>query len=413
MKWVGGTVGRTNVGLSRKLVRAGLGCTAAAAGMVTVPARADDRLTVDVSAGVSAATNPFLVAGPDTGAASAFLSIQPQFTRTTPVSTLAIRAYGRIEQYTHRYGTDDAGEVSLQYTRRLSERVTVRGGGAFRTNRSNSLDLLSARAPGVGVAPIIVVPVNDVTYIGRQLRTYSGSANLGATFALDPRSSLDIDGAVGFYTFKDPTLSDYRYAQQQIGYGRALSERTRLTANVSVSETDYRRTRVGDSIVVSPLVGVETTLSERLKATVQVGASISSVRQTSGARDHRTTVAFRASLCNEKDGNSACLRVDRSAQPTATGGIATFTSVGASFSRRISRQDTLSLDGSFSRTSDSTLINGHPTYVAAGAELNHNLKGRLYLFGGTQFSQVFDNGAGRKANFQGRIGVRYQFGGLK
>ena len=54
------------------------------------PAAAEQKFFIDASAGVDVGTNPFLVSGSDTSAASAFVELAPQFSISDEVSKVSV-----------------------------------------------------------------------------------------------------------------------------------------------------------------------------------------------------------------------------------------------------------------------------------------------------------------------------------
>lgn len=385
------------------------GATLACLGAGTANA-AEKRVAIDLSTGGSAATNPFLSTGPNGGAASAFIEIAPQFSQKDEISTVSLRGNVRLDQYSRRYDRDESAAVSLDVTRQLSETMTLRGGASARSNRSSAQDILTERAVELVAVPGLQPSQNDVSYIGLRTRTLSLAANVGATFRLGPKDTVDTDVATGLYKFMDPQFADYRYANQQLGYSRWLSERTGLKASIGLGEIDYLGRKAGDALIVSPLVGMETQLAGELSASVQVGLSFTSIRPITGARKHGAGLALRASLCRNRLSGRLCLNANRSSQPTALGDVTTLTAVGASLGRRLGPKDDIQLGINLSRSSGSSSSTGHPAFLGASLDLNHEVRRRFSLFAGLKYADIYDSGAARRANYQVRAGLRYHFG---
>ena len=100
------------------------------------------RISTDVSAGVAVGTNPYLQGGDNTSGVSAFVEVAPMLTYEDEVSSLTLRGRARIQPYLKRYSTDDALSLDLNVTRKLSDRLAVRGAAGFQTNRSSAQDIL-------------------------------------------------------------------------------------------------------------------------------------------------------------------------------------------------------------------------------------------------------------------------------
>jgi hypothetical protein len=140
---------------------------------VMTPAAAQNRLTVDASASVGVATNPFLDVGSTPTAISPTLDLQASF-------------------YNHDYGTNASATIQGSGTHKLSEYTSINASLGYFNTIVGTLN--NVRVP-VG----IVVPVgsdlpdfvNDPALggIGRRRQSYQASGNLVSM--LSPRDQVE------------------------------------------------------------------------------------------------------------------------------------------------------------------------------------------------------------------------------
>jgi hypothetical protein len=377
-------------------------------------ALAREELSVDVAAGGAASTNPFLDVRGKTGSPSAFVEVSPLLTIEDEVSTVSLRGQGRVEQFNHGR-TEESALVDLDVNRRETDRLSLRAGARFHTSRGSARDVLTSGTLGLEPLPGVIPELTDVSFVGRRTRTSVATARLGASYALSDRESLDGDLSVGVNRFKDPLLFDYRFANQEVGYTRALSQRTSLNLSVGLSEVDYARGRAGDSVTVTPLVGFTRQLSESTRGSISIGASHSRVRRADGSTDGKTGFALRGNLCNTQVRGRICLDAERSAQPTAIGDVSTLTSFRITGSRQLSSRDTLNLTARASRSAGTGgfLVREKAWFVGASAELARKFDPRLEVFGRGSFADIYDRTPSPRADLRGELGVRYRFGALR
>jgi hypothetical protein len=86
---------------------------AAAASVCLSPcvASAQSRASVDVSAGATAASNPYLLDGPNTSAAGVNLTIRPSLTVETGTSSVTFGGDLSFEEFFDKYGLDDSFQL--------------------------------------------------------------------------------------------------------------------------------------------------------------------------------------------------------------------------------------------------------------------------------------------------------------
>lgn len=376
------------------------------------------RFSTDVSAGVAVATNPYLQAGPSTAAASGFVEIAPMLTGEDEVSTISLRGWARFEPYVSRYSPDAALSLDLNATRRLSDRLSLRGSAGFRTSRSSAQDILSNQqlslAPVVGLNPL----TTDISFVGQQTRTTSLSAQIGATYRPSAIDHLDLDLGIGQQRFSQQGLADFRNATAEVRYTRSLSERTAVTLGASLGRIDYLGRRAGDATIVTPHIGLEQQLAENLRLSASLGFSHTRLRRVDDSYASQNTLAVSASICQDRVHGKFCVSLDRSSQPTALGDVRNVTSVAAAFTQRFGERDELQVNANFSRTSGSGPAGsgsggGPATFVGASAEFTRKLSPRLSWFAGASYSDIYQTNNPRRADLQARAGIRIRLGDLR
>jgi hypothetical protein len=383
--------------------------------LVGGPAAAREQVSVDVATGVAGSTNPFLELGRDTEAVSGFIEVSPLLTIEDEVSVVSVRGVARLSQYSNGYGLESSGSVNLDVTRRQTDRLTLRAGATLRSDRGNTRDVLTGSAILAEPVPGISQQVDDISFIGRRTRTTSVSARAGASYRLTDLDQLDADFGLGAYRFKDPRLSDYRYANQEVGYVRGLSARTSLRASLGLAEVDNLGRRTGDSLIVTPLVGVTQKLSETTRASLAVGPTFTRVRLPDGSHESSTGWAARGSFCADQARGDFCVNLDRGSEPTALGNVQTLTALRFVGDRRLSDRDTVQLTGNVSRTGGGGvgLRDNKRWFVGASGEYARQFTPRFSAFGRASFADIYDRGLSRRADLRSELGVRYRFGAIR
>jgi len=386
-----------------------------AATVWATPSLAADRVFAVVSGGAMAATNPFLLPGTDTHGESVFIDVAPEYSSKSEVSTLSLRGYARVEQYRRRYSRDELYSTDLDYSRKLSERFSLRAGAGFRSSRASSQDLFFGLPEIAGGTAGVPMPTLDVSTFGRGDRVRVLTGRLGTTVLLGPRDSALLDLRVSDNHYDGTNLYSYLLATQEARYNRQLSESTDIYLSVSVTEANYRNRREGDALIVAPVLGLRKRLSQTLELSADVGPSWSSVVEPLGTRTKSTTVALHGQLCDNRERAKLCIAASHTAQPTALGRVRKETRIDGSSTLLLSEQDRLQLNAAYGRTGESvTRQNLRPaSLVNASAEISHTIRQRLTLFASSTYGDLIESGVDRRANFQFRAGVRYFLGALQ
>ena len=384
-----------------------------AVGMGSTESLAADRLSMDLSAGVTAARNPFLETGPRTSGQSAFAQITPQFVSTNEISTFDVRGDARLDQYIRRYSRDESYAVEADYSRKISGRMTIRAGSTLRSSRSSAQDILfNPTGSGIPTAGI-PEPIKDLTAFGQRIRSTNITVRGGAGFMLGPQQRADIDVSLSQYRYGGGVgLFDYQTASQDTRYTRQLSERTSVFGRATFTEINYFGRQNGNGLIIRPALGISKQLTSTINFSLDGGASFSNVVQFDGSHAKITTFAFRGKLCSQRETAKVCLNADRSSQPTALGHIQTLTRVEFDYDHKLNENDRVLVTASFSRTSESSpnFVDKPASFVGALAEYSHRTSKRLTLFASSNFADIYETGVTRRANVQVRAGIRFHFG---
>lgn len=381
----------------------------------------EPQVTVDVSAGASVSTNPFLYVD-SKAAAAATLEVRPMIVWENESGRTSLDGTLRLAQYSQRYGNDFSGRAGVASNQKLDERTTLSMAGFYQTSRSVVQDgfFFPIEAPlDPGSIPDPSIPPVDTSIAGVRTRRQNAGASIGLSHAIDERSS--VDAGVSFdAAFVDRNVGfDYQNLSGHIGYQRQLTERTALTASVSVGRVNYLGRRVGDSTIISPQLGLRQKLNSRLSLVAGAGFSYVRTDLVTGVRSGRTSFSGDVGLCDEGRNRTLCVSANRSAQPTALGGVSNVTAIAVNYDAQLSEKDRLAFSGRYGRTDQSGEA-GFPLQtritdiVGASATYSRKLSDRVSLNVTPAFTKIYSNTQGRRdANYSLMVGVTVRFGKLR
>lgn len=384
-------------------------------------AAAAQEVSVDVSAGASVSTNPFLYADSKTVGAGT-LDVRPMVVWENESGRTALDGNLRLVQYSSRYGNDFSGRVGVTSNQRLNERTTLRMASYYQTSRSVVQDgfFFPIEAPlDPGSMPDPTIPPIDTSIAGLRTRRQHASASVDISHAIDERSSVDaglsLDGA-----FVDRNVGfDYQDLSGHVGYQRQLSERTAVTASVSAGRVNYLGRKIGDSRIISPQIGLRQQINSRVS--LIAGAGISNVRMDveGGRKVSRTSFSGNIGLCDQGLNRTMCLSAERSARPTALGGVSNVTAVAVTYNAQLSEKDHLAFSGRYGRT-DQGVAAGFPLQtrvsdiVGASATYSRKMSDRVSLNVTPAYTKIYGDTQGRRdANYSLMVGVTVRFGKLR
>jgi hypothetical protein len=123
-------------------------------------------------------------------------------------------------------------------------------------------------------------------------------------------------------------------------------------------------------------------------------------------------------ICNRGLNNAFCFSAQRSAQPTALGGVATVSSLGVTYEQTLSQVDSLAISGRYGKTDQSaeawlpTLVR-NTDILSASANYRRKLGDRMSVFISPSFARVYDTTQKRDSNFTLSAGLSRRFGRLR
>ena len=369
-------------------------------------------IAVNVSGGVHYSTNPFLATGPDLGAAVSTVSVNPVIEQRSPRSSLAVSGTVGLVNYSRRYSDSVDYGAGVDFTRALTPKLNLRTSLDY--DNSASGNNFRPEAVQLNALPSILLPGDDITLLGSQVRrsTFRGAA--GFSYQPTTRStwSLDYSGLISrlpngaFAGFG--SQSDYSDISQTFGYSRQLDERTRVGANLGISKVNYRGTSLGDSRIISPGINVSTRIGQRWALSGGVGMSL--VRQnTAIGPQNSNNLSFNASLCRDETRTSACVNAARSVAPSAFGLTRKTTSIGASYNYRLSGRESLGFSGNYNRSDELDGLGlSNIEFYSGSAQYRREFRNRLSLTVDAGFSRATYNSTRSEA--RAGVGLAYRLG---
>lgn len=415
------------IGRTRRVRLDAVALTALACAVWPATAHAETRAYVDLSAGATAATNPFLQTGSGNGSIGVSAEVRPALVSENEVQRLELSGDFRVTQYLQRHGTEPAGGVNLSVSRRLSEYITAFGGVSFRSSRQSLRDSLRSRIEGLALGDAASTPpvgepsVPRIEYpdlIDFDLdqagsRTNMLQANAGLAVRLSAKDSVSIGLSTILNRYDDDRRSDFRYSAASVGYARQVSPRTDVTLDVTVGESAYLDQREGDGYLATALVGIQRRLNTSLTLSAKAGLThVRSARAVAG-HDDSTSWAASLSLCDARANRSICLNAARTAQPTSEAGVNTVTTAGVDFSQMLNQRDRLSLSAQYARTGEIErgLGRSAQTLMGASATLSRSISQRLSAFVSPSFER--QSSFSTRTNYQVSAGISYRLGAVR
>lgn len=349
------------------VVRSGL--AGAAAGVcLMVPgsaAWADSRLELGTSLEVSASNNPLLLVGP--AGRSALLvegSVSPSWELRAATATTRASGTLRFRRYSRLYKEFTSGSVELERDGRLSEALSYKGLVSY--DRSLTVDV-----------------VDDIS---AAIDPSSLRNRLGGEASLQWRPGLRGEWNVGtnyerVWFDEATTARNYRALGVTAGYFHALSEATRLGAQV---RANFNRSAASDINVVGLLARVEHRLGPAWRVKASGGVErVDPVGRTVGPRPvvGGTFASGEIELCREGAYLDLCAKGALASQATGLGTVRRRLSLESRLSYRLSERTTFGLSGNYERpVGGGGVVGGAGPIVAAGSrslQLRADLDRRL------------------------------------
>lgn len=383
-----------------------------------VQAQTTPSVSVDVSLGGTADSNPFLETN-GASTISATLQVEPRVYWEDETTSIAIDANLRLSQYMEQYGNDIGGRIGIQGRKQLDKRTSLALSAGFQSSRSTFRDDFLANLNGsLDTIKFPALVFNDLTIVGRRTRVMTLDAYVGLDHIISEDDAINVFGTTAYSRFGGSIQSDYRTGTLGVRYRRRLSERTSATAGVTATVADYVGVNTGDARIISPQIGIENKINERLSWTANLGVSIASVDNEQRAAQTSAYLTAALSLCDKGVKSALCGSLTRSAEPTAFGGIRPVTNVAFSYERQLSLNDRLSVTGRYGRIGQSnTLLSvAQPRssqLFGVAATYDKVINDRLSFFITPSFTKVIEKPLRNASNYAITVGVKMRLGKLR
>lgn len=382
---------------------------------VSARAAAEPHVSVEVSGKVGYATNPYLeyeTINPDTDVVTATMSITP--TILFPGETGKFRLSGNFQhtEYSRHYRSKETYGLSAGFDKRLSERLTIRGGANFDSAVVGSDELIVTPVDGgSGADPGQPPVIDDITNLGSRQRRQSFRAMTALSYQASPGDLISFDMSAALTRYPNPTnLDEFNYFRGTLGYSTEVSADTFVGVTFGASRSNYLNKSVGDGTVLTPQLTASTGISERWSLHGSIGASIARINDLTG-KTSQTSLAGSFGACRKDERSNFCLSANRSAMPTSFGGIRTQTGIGTSFGYRLGEFTDISANANYSWADQSILgAAGSVEYFTASMTLNRRLSERVTGFISDGYSDSYGGNIPREANVQVNAGIRVTLG---
>jgi hypothetical protein len=376
-------------------------------------AMADTRVGASVGLNGGASSNPYGSGASDTTSATLNATFVPTMTIGMPTGSARLTAQVSHTEYARRYSATTDYLIAGSISQQISPLASFSGGLSFNSRVRNAL--YPVVNPGGELddpdAPIIVDPSARSSFRERT-KTLSGNAGLG--FSLSPHDSLNL--AVRGTRVRFPSSSNLSRSYDSYGgslsYMRAIAANTSLGASFDVSRHDYVDPNLGNGTQYSPSLRLSTRLAPRLSFNASAGLTFSNTDILGGSRN-ATSFSGSIGLCHGGDRANFCLNGSRSVSPTSLGGSSHVTALGSSYRYKLTERSTIGASLSYSRAqSVQGLGNVNTDYGQASLTYSRQVLEKLSAVVSLSYSDAFNAGSVRGANYSGSVGLRYRLGDM-
>lgn len=388
--------------------------TGALATLSAAPVGAQEtRAAVDVSAGASYSTNPFLIRdrGRDTGAFATELAITPQVTFLDERNEATLLARYSRSDYLTRYSAAESYGVAAQARRAMTPTLNARADLSFDSSiiGQNGLGVVGVVDPTPG--PDLGTP--DIAVIGLNQRQNAIVAALGADWRVAPRDTLTGQVSINRISYgrESGALLSSRSTAATVGYSRALSERTSVGLQGSGTWIDYDRPGYSGH-TYAPQATLTHQVNQQLNFTL--GAGVIFVSSTTPAGTSNVT-GFSGNFngCRTAGRSTQCVRAYSDAQPTGLGDVSRRWGGAFDYSYRLRENDVLRASVDYSRltaTSDITLQAPRVEYLNASVAYERAVTRRLFAGASVGYRQASVSGLGTPSDTIFRLFLRTRLG---
>lgn len=408
--------------------RPGLRLALLAGTMAVLPqaARAQEVQTgMDLSITAEAVNNPYLTDANSSWVGAGTIEARPWLRRSDEKDSLQLRGLARVRGFTSRYDPETAFGADLEATSRLSPRTTAYGRASFlTTNRRTPFDVLTPR-PGltdpivppegtVPVAgPILVLPGEDVTLLGRPGRITTSSVGAGLSHQIDPSSTLGynvdyrrLDAGSGL------TGIGYQSASLGAQYTRQLRPRTKVGLAGTASKTRYEQNRPS-ATTYSLAVMLDQQFGRYWSLNASAGVSSTRAAGNGFYRGYSAVTPIASvSLCHQPVRKNLCLSYTRSQQPSFLGDVRTSDAASLNYSEQLSQRRRVDLSASYARSLGDRAAAQFPNVEALSVRgaFTQTINDRLEGFLSASVSKSYGGYLSRKPSIALGAGVRIRLG---
>ena len=362
--------------------------------------------SADVSANAGYSSNPFSVAGSNTGSGYAQIQVAPKVQITSERSVIVVSGTAAYERYFQHYADSHDFGAGLDYSGTPSQRVkthlalhydnSIVGQGAL---ISGAIDPTQPSAP--------VTSGTDLSLYGSRDRLQTLQANGDVNFVLSARNSL-VTSAHYVRSRYDQfaATGDYDGYGGSAGFSHRVSEHLQLGLQGSISHYQYQ-TALGDTTVYSPQFSFSATLSAYWKMDGAVGASF----VNSSINGNSTALSGNLNLCRSTPRSTFCLTARRASLPTGTSGTQNEILAGGTYSYKISEHDSLSASASYTKNSAAQLnFLGASEYLNGSIGFDHALSQRIHVNLTAKYRDLFGGTVSRPSDAVIQLGIVAKIG---
>lgn len=374
-------------------------------------ADAEIRPNMVVTATGGWSSNPFAEIGSDLGSAFVQIDARPTINRVTENSVISLSGVLEYQHYFKDYADSSDYGAGLDYSGKLSSRLSVHGNAHYDSSIIGGFDAISpVLNPAEPQPPVVNGP--DLALIGSRDRRRTWSFGGDASYSLSPRDSLS---ANAYYTHSSysgiAAISHYDSYGGGLGYSRRISAALQLGLQGSIARYDYQGLQ-SNSQVYSLQATFSDHFSDRWTLQGAAGASFSNYA-TAGSR---TNFTGNLQLCRQGPRASLCVTASDAVLPTGGTGTVSSKQVGASYSYKLTEHSQISASAEYSHNGeplDSRLPSGFNVashYVTLGASYDRTLSQRIHFVASTHYRQITGNSEQSRSDIGGSLGIAIRFG---
>lgn len=398
--------------MSRRYVSTAALTSTLALAFAAAPAAAQTTVALDAQAGIGYSSNPFLIAGDDSGSVFTELTIQPELLYRDELGDAGIIGHYRRSDYFDRYDSVDSYGAEARARRQLTPTLSGRASIVYDSS------ILGQNGTGiVGVVdptlpPVIGTP--DITLLGLGQRQESLVATVGTDWQVSERDMANAQASVSTIDYGDgPLLTSSRTVSGTLGYSRSISARTSVGAQVSGSWVDFGRSNYSGQYY-QPQLTVTHQVSPTLRFTVAAGP-LFVISKTDRGTEKTTGFSGNFSGCQDGERAVTCVRAYSDAQPTGLGDISKRWGGAVDYSYLLREFDIVRASADYSRVNATSNLLQVPTvsYLTGSATYEHGFSRRWFAGLSGSYRQVDGNGFARTSDASVRVFIRTRLGDTK